>query len=732
MITQSTKLNLIPGDVPKRITASQYDAGSRTLSFTLYNGAVAFTTAGVTAQIRGTKPDKKGFEYTASYNNGVVTCNVTEQMTACAGEVVCELQLEKDGEVLGTANFILDVERAALGEDTDISETELPDIIDGARTQAASAAESAADAAESAAIATQAASGVYLGINMGKVTGVVSQVASTNIDLTRMPKVGERILVNFEEPTPNVTSLKTFIDGSGITIPISSGEPSNTYVGQYIFGCASGAQPMSRLWTVVGKNYSGFTVDVDGNVKATGDITDGDGNSISGVAEGITTPKTVIGNPVIVEDALESNANGLVAQIVPIQSGSGDPSPENIRPISGRTEVNLGRTGKNLLLMTVDGIKNAMGTSGWSGNSKTINGVTFTILTDSNDNVTGIKVNGTASETTIASVCSNAAFNGTLVLNGCPSGGGNEAFRLDLRNSASGVLAIDTGSGADAVPMSGGGYYIAIRIQSGYNVQNKVFTPMLRDAATADPTFEPYTPVTLTIALGTTVYGGSLDVKTGVLTVDWGMVDLGTLNYAYSAGYSLFYAYVEGAKFNGAGSLKGFDCYCSQYKSRGDIAWTNFENGDINVGSDTAGNNRPYVNIKDTAYNDASAFKTAMNGVQLCYPLQTPTTIQLTGAELALLMGYNRVTSDSGDITLTYKANAVQDLQNDKADNADIVDYIENGNKASRAYSANQFMLWRGDLYKVTTSIASGATITAGTNVTKTTIGAVLTALLNA
>ncbi len=102
-----------------------------------------------------------------------------------------------------------------------------------------------------------------------------------------------------------------------------------------------------------------------------------------------------------------------------------------------------------------------------------------------------------------------------------------------------------------------------------------------------------------------------------------------------------------------------------------------------------------------------------------------------------MLKGYNRLSSD-GDITLTYKADRlaaieaeVDVLETTKADNADVVDYIENGNTASRAYSANQFILWKGDLYKVTTSIASGATITSGTNVSKTTIGAVLTSILN-
>ena len=39
----------------------------------------------------------------------------------------------------------------------------------------------------------------------------------------------------------------------------------------------------------------------------------------------------------------------IVAMIEPVQSGTGDPSPDNVRPISGWTGANITRTGKNLL-----------------------------------------------------------------------------------------------------------------------------------------------------------------------------------------------------------------------------------------------------------------------------------------------------------------------------------------------------------------------------------------------
>lgn len=154
MINQSINLNLIPGAIPPRIKVSQYDEGSRTLIFMLYNGSSQYAgDTGITAKIQGTKPDGHGFCYDATYGQETgycyVTADLTRQMTVVAGAVTCEIVLEKNSQVLGTGNFILDVEAGALSDDTDISDTEIPAIIDLAETNA-ERAEDAADRAEAA------------------------------------------------------------------------------------------------------------------------------------------------------------------------------------------------------------------------------------------------------------------------------------------------------------------------------------------------------------------------------------------------------------------------------------------------------------------------------------------------------------------------------------------------------------------------------------------------------
>lgn len=150
MITQAFDLNLIPGGVKPVVKASQYDANSRTLSISLFAGVSAFPVpSGAEVLIQGTKQDGTGFQYECTTAGNVVTAEVAQQMTVFAGPVEVELQILSGGEVLGTGNFILQVEQAALADNTVISETDIP-IIQRIPEYVSEAAGYAHDAQESA------------------------------------------------------------------------------------------------------------------------------------------------------------------------------------------------------------------------------------------------------------------------------------------------------------------------------------------------------------------------------------------------------------------------------------------------------------------------------------------------------------------------------------------------------------------------------------------------------
>ena len=66
MITYTFDLDVTPGGIPLTIHASQYDASSRTFLFRLFSSAGELALPkGVTATIRGSKPDGNVFSYNA-------------------------------------------------------------------------------------------------------------------------------------------------------------------------------------------------------------------------------------------------------------------------------------------------------------------------------------------------------------------------------------------------------------------------------------------------------------------------------------------------------------------------------------------------------------------------------------------------------------------------------------------------------------------------------------------
>ena len=158
MITQQkTKINLVPGGVPPIVYASQFDEQTNGVEFTLYAGDTVFTLpSGAGVLVNGRKPDVTGFSYSASYaSDSIVRINITKQMTAVAGDVICELRISSGSQDVGAANFILRVEKSPL-DDAVISETVLP-LIEQAAEIAETISEYAETVAQEADAAQQAA-----------------------------------------------------------------------------------------------------------------------------------------------------------------------------------------------------------------------------------------------------------------------------------------------------------------------------------------------------------------------------------------------------------------------------------------------------------------------------------------------------------------------------------------------------------------------------------------------
>lgn len=154
MIEQTYRIDMIPDGAPVVVHVSQYDTAARRLSFELYNGGVAYELpAGAVASIAGTKPDNTSFLYAMTVSGNLVSIDLQQQMALVAGDVPAEIQITGAEGKIGSANFIIRVERGPIDENSVISETDLPifeQLVSDAQAAAADA-QTAANTASAAA-----------------------------------------------------------------------------------------------------------------------------------------------------------------------------------------------------------------------------------------------------------------------------------------------------------------------------------------------------------------------------------------------------------------------------------------------------------------------------------------------------------------------------------------------------------------------------------------------------
>lgn len=364
-------------------------------------------------------------------------------------------------------------------------------------------------------------------------------------------------------------------------------------------------------------------------------------NSASNVNVNIETPTA---DKKTATDQFTTADGGLLSKcqinLVPVQSGSGDPSPDNVRPISGHTEVDLYNVGKNNIPMVLSNIK-SLNTSGtWNGNNYSVNGITFSVITDSDGNVTEVKIlSGTATANANLQLCGSASLaeGVSYILNGCTDGSSSK-YRISFYNST--LNAINNYFGGNTFTYSSGtGEQCYIRVFSGYTVPSGGHSlyPMIRLATDTDTSFEPYHGHLYQVQIGSTVYGGYVDLVSGVMTVDKGFITLnGTENITKSAvtDCDIYIYTITPANFSQPFITSAFK-YSSTAINAVWYAWRGSSDTQIRIG---------YSPYGTTTVND---FKTWLsnNPLQICYELATPTTIQLTPQEIETLAGQNNLST---------------------------------------------------------------------------------------
>lgn len=372
-------------------------------------------------------------------------------------------------------------------------------------------------------------------------------------------------------------------------------------------------------------------VDTDGNIYY-------EGKSIMG----FYPVESASGDVAVIHDGADDlPVRDLSVAIEPVQTGTGVPSPSNVRAISGWSAVKVARTRQNLLPVMAE--------------TTTLYGVTFTV--DDRGVVTAVGTSTTGNRSVLD--YGHAYLRpGTYILSGCPAGGTDETYRLRLGigSYAGDALTVERGGGREFTITEPMDLYARIYVQPAAGAVNQTWFPMIRladDSATWTPSEEEVEDITLP----TTVYGGTLDVTTGVLTVDRAVVDLGSLSWGYAS--TRFYATspADTIDISDTGDVQAL---CDSFDRYETGALANMPDASFFVNSNKMSTTVKRIVVKDSRYTDAGTFKTAMDGVMLCYALASPRTYTLTPVQVKTLLGENRIYASAGQVTVQYRGEIKQ------------------------------------------------------------------------
>jgi len=306
---------------------------------------------------------------------------------------------------------------------------------------------------------------------------------------------------------------------------------------------------------------------------------------------------------------------------------------ENICPISGWDSVDVNVRGKNLLT------NSPMDIGTFSGVAVSVNSSGQIVL------------NGTCTSNNVVRAGSCTLPSGHYIFSGMTSVGAPNTFFLNILPTASGTGNYNLYEGSYAMDTTEE-YTFTVRVyfRSGQTFNNMVFEPMIRLASDTDATFAPYNANTTTVDLGQTVYGGSLNVTTGVLMITHE-------RYAFTGNETITSsAYVGHTRFscqaltNLADNNNNNNNYCSHFVPSTSPVGNNATDNAIAV------YNRGLYWRADQ-FADVTAMKSyfstqASGGTPVTYvaKLETPITVQLTPTQVNTLLGQNNVWADSGDV----------------------------------------------------------------------------------
>lgn len=341
----------------------------------------------------------------------------------------------------------------------------------------------------------------------------------------------------------------------------------------------------------------------------------------------------------------------VIADITAVQAGTGDPSPTNIREITGFDAANITVASENLLFgcetQTVNGVTATVNADGsWTLNG-TCTASEFIILKS------GIHLK--AGRYTLKCVKTNDPVGDVGSGTRCQIYSNSKSIGLNVRwsNATDYTLSVNLPEAND--------YYLRIRIAANASYDNITMYPMLVLGDTAPSEFITAKGATYNISFGSAgaIYGGTLDVSSGVLTAT-------AIGYAFDGTENWIRVGNENAR------IFRFVSPFQTVTTSPERACSHFPNASITTSTthigylaySSTGSVNTNMNFRPTNTEDMTLAQWKewvagqyANGTPLTawYEPINPVTYQLDPVTIETLIGQNNVWSDTGDVTVFYK-----------------------------------------------------------------------------
>lgn len=355
---------------------------------------------------------------------------------------------------------------------------------------------------------------------------------------------------------------------------------------------------------------------------------------------------------------------GVKATWEPVQEGSGTPSPENIRPISGRDSISVERCGANyidILALSHNAVASVIYTQQPNGfrlvmkdagtykpclfylPAKAVAGQTITfsaLLIDTQGNVLpGIRV-----------IAYKNNYVQTVGYGEKTINAGKKGDRFSLTVT----FPAEVPNGSDGFAVN---FYCTTETFAAAGDYSE-YRDVQIEISAAPTTYVPYTGQTTTLTLPRTIYGGTVDAVTGegqerwkLLTLDgtepWNAVGSGDTLYFQSTSISIG----------------------TRVLSRGDYC-TTFPIASVSSSNTVQGVSgwKTSLYLRWSTFADVAALKSylaaqyaAGTPVQVCYKLAEPVPFTATGAQpIPALSGVNTVLTDADSATVTGRADPIK------------------------------------------------------------------------